>query len=344
MPSPSIGEDFDDSPITPSGIKAVLKKCSSSSTPGVDGISYAILKRLPSCHHFLATLFSKILLESNEAPPVWCSGKIILVYKKGDNSDPGNFRPIALTSTIGKLFHKFLAYRLERFCLTNDIIDSSIQKGFLKGINGTMEHIFSVTSIIEHAKSNGLPVSISFLDLRNAFGSVAHNLIADVLDHVNVPSAIRCYIASAYSQLNAFVNTKTWSTPSFAITRGVFQGDKMSPIMFLLSFNPIIELARKLTCPGFFFKVPIADTEDLPSPGSTVYVKWNETSSDEAPGWYKCTISSYDANGCANLLYPKDQSELVDLRSVHWVYARKSSKQYRPLTSAPPSFKPSNLT
>ena len=82
MPTPSIVEDFDESPITPSGIKAVLKKCSSSSTPDVDGISYAILKRLPSCHHYLATLFSKILLESNEAPPVWCSGKIILIYKR----------------------------------------------------------------------------------------------------------------------------------------------------------------------------------------------------------------------------------------------------------------------
>ena len=154
----------------------IMRNCSSKSSPGVDGISYSLLKRLPSCHHFLATLYSKILLGINEAPPIWCSGKIILIYKKGDTSSPGNFRPIALTSTIGKLhvFHKFIARRMEKYCLANDIIDTSIQKGFLTGINGTMEHIFSVTSVLEHAKSNGLPLNISFLDLRNAFGSVSH--------------------------------------------------------------------------------------------------------------------------------------------------------------------------
>ena len=45
-----------------------------------------------------------------------------------------------------------------------------------------MEHMFTLTSIVEHAKSNGLPLSTSFL---NAFDSVAHNLIADILQHQN---------------------------------------------------------------------------------------------------------------------------------------------------------------
>ena len=270
MPPPSVSEEFDDSPITPGAVKSMLRKCSSKSSPGVDGISYSLLKRLPSCHHFLATLYSKILLETNEAPPIWCSGKIILIYKKGDTSSPGNLRPIALTSTIGKLFHKFIARRMEKYRLANDIIDSSIQKGFLTGINGTMEHIFSV---LEHAKSNGLPLNISFLDLRNAFGSVSHNLIFDVLNHIKIPSFIRSYIVSAYSQLSAFVNTKSWSTPSFPITRGVFQGDTMSPIIFLLTFNPIIQFATRLQCPGFFFRIPIPDSETLPESGSSIYVE-----------------------------------------------------------------------
>ena len=142
---------------------------------------------------------------------------------------------------------------MEKFCLANSIVDSSIQKGFLRGINGTMEHIFTLTSIVEHAKSNGLPLNISFLDLKNAFGSVAHNLIADILQHVKIPSAVRCYIKNAYSQLNAFVSTKAWSTQSFPISRGVFQGDTMSPIIFLLSFNP---LANNLQCPWFLFQDP----------------------------------------------------------------------------------------
>ena len=71
--TPTVVEDFDESPVTPFAIKSILKKCSSTSSPGEDAISYAMLKQLPSCHYFLATLFSKILLDTNEATPIWCS-------------------------------------------------------------------------------------------------------------------------------------------------------------------------------------------------------------------------------------------------------------------------------
>ena len=46
-----------------------------------------------------------------------------------------NFRLIALTSVIEKLFHKILAIRLEEYTLSNSIIDTSLQNGFLRGIN-----------------------------------------------------------------------------------------------------------------------------------------------------------------------------------------------------------------
>jgi len=72
---------------------------------------------------------------SHSAPPVWSKAKIKLLFKGGDPKQPTNFRPIALTSTIGKLFHKILAIRLETFLYSNDLIDPSAQKGFLTGIN-----------------------------------------------------------------------------------------------------------------------------------------------------------------------------------------------------------------
>ena len=71
-----------------------------------------------------------------------------------------------------------------------------------------MEHIFSVTSIVEHAKSNDMPVNISFLDLKNAFGSISHQLIADILELIKLPPSIRSYITNAYGKLNAFVTTR----------------------------------------------------------------------------------------------------------------------------------------
>ncbi len=144
----------------------MLRKCSSRSSPGSDGITYHHLKKLPCTHHFLATLFSKILLGSKTSPACWCQAKSILLYKNGDSGIPGNFRPIALTSCIGKLFHKIIARRLESFLISNNVIDTSLQKGFLSGIIGAMEHILSVNVLLENARSNNSPLASTFIDLK----------------------------------------------------------------------------------------------------------------------------------------------------------------------------------
>ena len=205
------------SPIAPGIIKQALRKCSSKSAPGCNGISYYHLKHLPSCHHFLATLFSRILLEEHSCPSSWCVGKIILSYKSGTRSDPGSFQPIALTSTIGKLFNRILASRLERFIRGNAIVDPHIQKGFLSGIPGTLEHMFTISAILNNSKSHCLPLYMSFLDISNAFGSISHKLICDILNHIKVLIQITTYINHAYSQLRGFVSTLNWSTDEFSI-------------------------------------------------------------------------------------------------------------------------------
>ena len=48
------------------------------------------------------------------------TGEIILIHKKGDQSTPSNYRPIILSSTIRKLFHKILALRMEKFLCSKE--------------------------------------------------------------------------------------------------------------------------------------------------------------------------------------------------------------------------------
>ena len=232
---------------------------------------------------------------------------------------PSNFRPIALTSAIGKLFHKIIASRLESYCLSNKINNTSIQKGFLHGINGVMKHIFCVNSIISHAKENGLPLAMTFIDLKNAFGSVPHdlNLIRDVLSAIKVPSEIQQYISNVHSQLTGSFNTKHWSSQQFPISRGVFQGDTLSPIIFLLAFTPIINFASSLPSMEFSFKIPLPDSKSLPDPDSPIYISWNEPLSQDPPGWYLCKVQHYDPKGTATVVYSDGQIEdMVNIHSV----------------------------
>jgi hypothetical protein len=67
---------------------------------------YGVLLRL---HSFLATLYSRLLLEDQDPSANWCQSEIELIYEDADENDPAHFRPISLTSCIGKIYHKILA-------------------------------------------------------------------------------------------------------------------------------------------------------------------------------------------------------------------------------------------
>ena len=339
MPPPNIDVVFDLSPITPGTIKQALKKCSSKSAPGCNGISYYHLKHLPSCHHFLATLFSRILLKDHTCPSSWCVGKIILAYKSGPASDPSSFRPIALTSTIGKLFNRILASRFEKFIRGNGIVDPSIQKGFLSGIPGALEHIFTTSAILSNSKSQGQPLYMSFLDISNAFGSISQQLINDILEYIQTPSSITSYINHAYSQLKGFVYTSNWSTDQFSIERGIFQGDTLSPLIFLVAFNPILCLANSNPSLGYTPCHPVPASEGLPPVDSHIYLEWNEPSSDEPPGWYRCSIVGFNPSGSATVRYPNGSTEIIDLRIAQWHLATGNSKHFLKPSITPPTAK-----
>ena len=55
---PNITEEFNLSPVIPSIIKILLKSHKKPSAPGMDKITYGQLWNLPTCHHFLGTLYN----------------------------------------------------------------------------------------------------------------------------------------------------------------------------------------------------------------------------------------------------------------------------------------------
>lgn len=85
---PETNVEFDLCPITLGLVKITRRKCPSSSSPSIEQLTYFHLRNLTSTHYFLATLFTKIVLESHHGPSLWYSAKINLIPKGGDPSNP----------------------------------------------------------------------------------------------------------------------------------------------------------------------------------------------------------------------------------------------------------------
>ncbi len=267
-PLPKISTPFDLSPITPSIVKNILKSRKNNSAPGPDSIYYGYLKHLPCTHHLLATLYTKILL-SGTAPSCWSLSNITLLHKSGSTSDPTNFRMIALSSSVGKTFHLILAARFQSFLLSNKLIDPTMQKAFLSKINGCVEHCSVLNSLLLHARTQKKTLHCTWFDLADAFGSISHPLISYTLSRNQFPPEIISYINCLYSQLSASVITPSWSSSSFSMSQGVFQGDPLSPLIFILCFNPLLDFLKENSKFGYKFKntsiisLPYADDFNL---------------------------------------------------------------------------------
>ena len=232
-------QPFDSSPFRPRDIRQVLKNANKNSAPGPDGVPFSVLLKLESTHHILATLFTKV--QALGAPPSsWGESVVKLIHKKGNPSDPTNFRMIALSGCVGKTFHLLLNSRLTSYLIQNKLIDPTMQKAFLPGINGCIEHNLAMEEIMKDARKNKRTAHITYFDAEDAFGSVPHSLIIESLKKNFLPDNIIQYFSQLYSSCQAVVQTPSWRSDPFNFRRGVFQGDPLSPTIFLMVFNPVL--------------------------------------------------------------------------------------------------------
>ena len=109
-------------------------------------------------------------------------------------------------------FFPVISDRLQVFMIQNCYITRDIQKGFVFGVPGCLEHTFTLMEALKEAKEHQRQIVISWLDLANAYGSVRHNLIQFALNWYYVPLIIQELIFDYYEKLCAMVITKGWST------------------------------------------------------------------------------------------------------------------------------------
>ncbi|KAK6730827.1 hypothetical protein RB195_007348 [Necator americanus] len=124
-------------------------------------IRHAIMSSLPLVLiNTLARLFTRYLSEC-KVPKQWKTSKTMLLYKKGDPHDIGNYRPICLLSVIYKLFTRVILNRIEKVL---DEGQPCEQAGFRKGFS-TIDQIHTVSNFIEVSREYKMPLCFTFINL-----------------------------------------------------------------------------------------------------------------------------------------------------------------------------------
>lgn len=222
-----------DRPISMNELAITLKLCKSGKAPGVDGISNDFYKHLSQHWHiYMLNLFNKILNEE-KVPKSWLNVRLFHIYKKGEINNPGSYRGIALVNHIFKLFNQILYNRIAEYAEESGILPNS-QAGFRRG-RGCEENVFVLSSLINnHLRLPRRRLYALFVDFKKAFDSVDHALLWERLFACGISGKIIRLLSFMYDNLHMLVEEGGETTRKIRITKGVLQGDPLSPILFSL--------------------------------------------------------------------------------------------------------------
>jgi hypothetical protein len=177
-------------------------------------------------------------MKAKNVPVPWKEARTVQIYKKADDTDVSNFRPIALMSCIYKLFMGVMAKGLTRWSIDAGIL--SLQQKCARPSEGCYEHTYILKSLVGQARRNKKKLNLAWLDIRNEFGSVPHSTIRATLRHIGVPQDIISLIMNAYTGATTVIKTLNGNTSAISIQAGVKQGFPLSPIIFNLCIALIL--------------------------------------------------------------------------------------------------------
>jgi len=131
----------------------------------------------------LVDLFRKSM-EEGTIPEDWKCANVTAIYKKGKKLEPGNYRPVSLTSNIGKVFERIIKEDIVKFMERNKIIRNS-QHGF-RNKRSCLTNLLEFVEHIAEKLDGGEPVDVIYLDFQKAFDKVPHERLLVKLKAIGI--------------------------------------------------------------------------------------------------------------------------------------------------------------
>ncbi len=216
----------------------VMKNTEVSSSPGEDKLHNMLIKNLPYnyVNKVLSVLVNRVVVSG--IPVKWKKAEIIMIPKaEGKSKDPTKYRPISLTSCLGKLVERLVKLRLTIFLEERELIAKQ-QSGF-RNKKGAADNLIFFTQKISETLNKKKKACGIFFDISKAFDKVWHNGLIYKLITLNVPGYILSYIIDFLKDRQFRVKVgKALSEPG-NIQCSVPQGSVLGPLLFLVYINDI---------------------------------------------------------------------------------------------------------
>ena len=109
------------------------------------------------------------------------------------------------------------------------------QKGCRKGSRGTKHQLLVDKAILKNCRRTGLTnLSMTWLDYKKAYGMVPHSWMLKCLRMIRVAPNIMTLLSNTVANWQTVLSSARTELGKEGIKRGIFQGDSLSPLLFVV--------------------------------------------------------------------------------------------------------------
>ena len=165
-------EGLNDITVTREAVLDRLEGLIVDKSPGPDGMHPRVLKEMAEVIVDALVVIFQTALDSGKVLEDWKMANVTPLFKKGARQKAGNYRPVSLTSVVGKMLESVIKEEITRHLEGNGLIEQT-QHGFIKG-KSCLTNLLEFYEDVSRAVDRGEPVDVVFLDFQKEFDKVPH--------------------------------------------------------------------------------------------------------------------------------------------------------------------------